>query len=139
MKKKTKEVAQRVYYKNPKIEVRKSKISGIGVFANKNIKEGEILEECHFLLVDMNWNKADPNLNDYIFCYGEKYTETQAIICFGLGSCYNHNDEPSAGWEVKKRDKMLIFTAWRDIKKGEEIFISYSKEYWTERFIKPKN
>ena len=39
-------------YKNNKIEVKSSKIQGYGVFAKKDIKKDEILEECHYIEVD---------------------------------------------------------------------------------------
>ncbi len=35
-------------YHNSKLEVRKSLIHGYGVFAKEDIKEGELLEECHY-------------------------------------------------------------------------------------------
>ena len=41
-----------VLYKNSKIEIRKSSINGYGVFAKENIDENEILEECHFIVLD---------------------------------------------------------------------------------------
>ena len=36
---------------NPKIEVKKSNVHGYGVFAKEDIKQGEILEECHFISI----------------------------------------------------------------------------------------
>ncbi len=35
-----------------KIEVKKSKISGYGLFAKKNIKVGEIIEECQYATIE---------------------------------------------------------------------------------------
>jgi SET domain-containing protein len=37
-----------------KIEVRKSPIHGMGVFAKENIKSGEIIENCHFTILEKN-------------------------------------------------------------------------------------
>ena len=40
----------RLFHSN-KIEVRKSKIDGYGVFAKENLKKNELLEECHYIEV----------------------------------------------------------------------------------------
>ena len=37
-----------------KIEVRDSSKHGRGVFAKEDIKSGEMLEECHYIVVDYN-------------------------------------------------------------------------------------
>ena len=39
-------------YHNPKLEVRKSPLQGYGVFAKEDIKKGELLEECHYRVVE---------------------------------------------------------------------------------------
>ena len=47
---------------------------------------------------------------------------------------YNHDDEPSAEWEVDDDDNRFVrFTALRDISAGEEITQSYGRDYWESR------
>lgn len=54
-------------------------------------------------------------------------TTTQAII-LGLGSMFNHsNMQQNVGWERDLTNRLITYTALRDIKKGEELCISYGQ------------
>ena len=44
-------------FHSDKIEVRDSSIHGRGIFAREDIKGGEMLEECHYIVID-DGNKA---------------------------------------------------------------------------------
>ena len=48
-------------YQSGKIEIKKSELHGYGLFANQDIKSGELLEECHFIEIDNPKN----NLAEY--------------------------------------------------------------------------
>lgn len=50
-----------------KITVKKSKIKGRGVFATQDIEEGEIIEECHFIICGCPKNMQDKELARYAF------------------------------------------------------------------------
>ena len=41
-------------FHSDKIEVRDSSIHGRGIFAKEDIKSGEMLEECHYIVIDKN-------------------------------------------------------------------------------------
>ena len=56
-----------VLYHNPKIEIRKSPISGYGVFAIEDISENEILEEIPFLTIPMDPTESSSIFIDYRF------------------------------------------------------------------------
>jgi hypothetical protein len=58
-----------------------------------------------------------------VFGYNKKYS----VICLGLGSLFNHSDEPSVEAFFSKNENGEIMEFWsnRDIEKGEELFISY--------------
>lgn len=125
-------------YKNPKIEVKKSKLHGFGVFAKANIKSGEILEQCCYVVFNKSWEQTPKELKDYIFYFGRKYKRNESVIVLGFGSIFNHKGDSSATWYVKKKRGMFEFVAIKDIKKGEEIFVNYGEEYWDGRKTKAK-
>jgi hypothetical protein len=52
-------------------------------------------------------------------------TTTQAII-LGLGSMFNHSTlHQNVGWDRDLQKLLVTYTALRDIKRGEELCISY--------------
>jgi hypothetical protein len=73
-----------------------------------------------------NWPYSPPNSSNGE-TNGSKTppTTTQAII-FGLGSMFNHSTfQQNVGWERDFRNLLITYTTLRDIKKGEELCISY--------------
>lgn len=116
-------------YENYPIKVMKSPISGLGVFATRDIKKGETIEECPCLNVMGNF---DGQLPDYVFTSVKN--PNISIVALGYASIYNHKDQPTAEWTVIDDYKMII-TALDDIPKGNEIFTSYGEEYWSTRNI----
>jgi SET domain-containing protein len=112
-----------------KLAVKKSTIHGFGVFADKDIRSGEKLEECAFVFS----NTEDEVIIDYIFEAGKKFA-----LLFGYGSLYNHSDDPNAEYSFNMKGRVATFKAARAIKKGEEIFVSYGDEWFTTRDVKKK-
>lgn len=114
-------------------EIRISTISnvGYGVFALKNFKQNEIIEECPFLAL-----KEDPQeLKNYLFF--QKDSEIN-ILPLGYGCLYNHSELPNATWDHDENKKLFIFKALKNINKGEEIFIYYAPKWFPSRGTKPK-
>ena len=50
-----------------KIYVDKSSLKGRGVFAKEDIKSGEIIEECHFIICGCPQDMKDDELRRYAF------------------------------------------------------------------------
>ncbi len=123
------------YYYNPKIEVRKSPVHGMGVFAKKAIKKNEVLEEDHFILVKGDWQKLPKLVKEYIFGWTKDLpdSKSKAAVVFGTGALYNSSPKPNATWETNVKKGRFIFYATKDIKAGQEIFIDYGPEYWESR------
>lgn len=119
---------KKILFQN-KLCVKKSSTHGYGVFAEKTIKKGEIIEECYALLTKGD----DTFLEDYYFDANGKYA-----LLTGFGSIYNHSDEPNADYVISKKNKLATIKADRTIRKGEEIFVSYGEEWFKSRDIKPK-
>lgn len=114
---------------NKKIEVKTSTMHGFGVFAVKNIKKDELIEKCHVIVT----KGGDKVLEDYYFDANGK-----DAIFFGYGCIYNHSDEPNTDYTINMKSKLATFKACKQIKKGEEICISYGEEWFKDRGRKAK-
>lgn len=114
-----------------KISVKKSRTHGYGVFADKDIRKGEMIEECYFIVTD----GGDDVLDDYYF---EATDEETFAVLTGYGVIYNHDPKPNADYNFDFRRKICTFTADEPIKKGEEIFITYGEEWFESRDKKAK-
>lgn len=113
------------------IFVKKSTIHGYGVFANEEIKEGAIIEECYVLTTEL----TVLSLTNYLFSNHEGVS----ALPLGFGCIYNHSANPNADYLFEAETPLLTITAIRLIKKGEEICISYGDEWFKLRKMKVKN
>ena len=113
-----------------KISIKQSLIpnSGIGVFANKDFKQGEIIEVCP-LITDYKKNFENSKIKDYTF--NSKFIKDQEVIVFGMCSMYNHSNKFNV--HHTQDPENMIYTASRDIKNGEELYVSYGADYWDTR------
>ena len=127
-------------FHNNKIEVRDSSIHGRGVFAKEDIKSGEILEECHYIVYDdgntydipiYKWRRlTDSNIQiderKFPWPKGEDFEKYTIVL--GFGSIYNsvlNEEERSVNWENDlDRDIYRFFTV-KDVKKDEELLLYY--------------
>ncbi len=107
------------------IAVKKSPIHGYGVFAVEDIPEGAIIEECYALKINQHEKEV---LVDYTFSAGEYFW-----LVLGNGSIYNHSNVRNAKYEFNIENCLVVFSALRPIKKGEEIFISYGENWFSSR------
>ena len=113
-----------------KISIKQSLISGggRGVFAEKDFKKGEVIEVCP-LITDYKKNFASSKIKDYTF--KSKFKPDQEVIVFGMCSMYNHSNDFNV---LHNQDpENMIYTAARDIKKGEELYVNYGYNYWNSR------
>jgi SET domain-containing protein len=118
---------------SPKIEVRKSPIQGMGVFAKEDIFKDEIFEVSYFTLLNQNFNEIDKKLQEYVFSWPKIAKGGSPVIVWGFGSIYNHNKDNNATWDTDVENNFFKFYAIRDIKKDEEICTYYGYTY--EKFI----
>lgn len=118
-----------------KTEINKSKIHGRGVFAKCNIKKGEVIEECPVLKT--NWINTDnpKGIRDYVFGWID--CRHRCVIPLGYGALCNHSYYPNSECADDVKRNLIIFTAKRKIKKGEEILIQYEETYWRWKKAKP--
>lgn len=112
-----------------KLIVKKSSTHGYGIFAGKKIKKGEKIEECYIIIS----KGGDKTLEDFYFDVKGKYG-----IFTGFGIIYNHSDDPNADYTINVKQRLVTIKANRDIRKGEEIFISYGDKWFSSRGLKPR-
>jgi|TARA_B100001964_G_C14016353_1_gene501738 hypothetical protein len=125
-----------------KIEVRDSSKHGRGVFAKEDIKSGEMLEECHYIVVDdgnthdmpiYKWRRLrssnkEIRLHQFGWPKGDDFEKH--TIALGFGSIYNSGideEERSVNWESDLDKDVYRFFTIKDVKKNEELLLYYHK------------
>lgn len=114
------------------IFIQPSKVHGQGVFTDKSIKEGEVIERCPFLTIASDHVNDECILHDYVF---GSYDDDKIFVVLGYGMIYNHSKEPNAEWFVSDCGSFIQFEAVKNINAQEEIFHDYGMEYWNSRNI----
>ena len=95
-----------------KVEKRKSKIHGFGLFARQDIKKGEIISiETNFIKKPIT-EPLDKEWKTYSYRYNDFY-----ILPLDNGRFINHSSNPNV---------IEAMIAARDIKAGEELTEDYS-------------
>lgn len=134
-------VLDNTYYqpKNIIVKVSNPKI-GLGVFATKDIEEGELVERCP--MIQMAWKSnylKDPQIFAYLYsnshcsCDDCKRHGSSMFMVLGYGMLYNHKDEPNTKWDFNFKNLIGDVVAVKPIKAGEEIFVSYGSKYFKYR------
>jgi SET domain-containing protein len=116
----------------PKVFVHPSPIHGLGVFAAQDILQGEIIEKCPLLRLDID--EKNELFADFRFWWTENEKRLFYVMAMGYGSFYNHSNEPNSYFFSNKETFTVDFVSTKNIKKGEEIFVDYGgEEYWSSR------
>jgi uncharacterized protein len=122
--------------------IKESTISGagMGLFTDEPIKKGAIVTEYEG--EQLTWtecekrNEAQEGLNPYFFYISKKNCIDAQHTLDSLGRYANDamgyvriaGLKNNAEYQVMKKKPYIV--AKRNIKPGEEIFVSYGKEYW---------
>lgn len=101
---------------------------GRGVFATRDIAEGETIEICPTL--ELHESDVSGRLLDYVFDSG--YDQNAVVLPLGYGMLYNHAS-PSNVEYVEHDEDAIAYVAKRDIARGEELTIDYGGEWWDTR------
>jgi SET domain-containing protein len=108
------------------IRVGASKGKGRGVFALRQIAEGEVIEQAPVLVVpSREWRHICQTVL-YNYCFGWGADSEDAALALGFGSLYNHSYQPNAIYIKRHAEVMIDFVALRQIAPGEEITINYN-------------
>jgi hypothetical protein len=118
-----------------KVYIGKSKLqnAGRGIFANRNIKKGEIIETCPTIEIpDHELSHIENSVVvTYIFFAGKN--KEKIVLALGFGAIYNHSYSPNATYKVNLNSKTIGFIALANIQKDAEITFNY---YHTSQKIK---
>lgn len=121
------------FYKNHLI-VKRSKISGFGVFAGKKLAMDELIEKTYIVISDYQPTEKgapiDDPLHDYYFAVSDP---GKKALPLGLGILYNHANDPNASYSFDLEAHTVTIRALRPIAKGEEILISYAPQWFEYR------
>ena len=116
-----------IIYPSKKIYITSSEISGLGVFASKEIAKGEVIEESSVLVISEEQisDLAKTDLLNYaFFAWGPD--KMAAAVAWGHGSLFNHSYEPNAKYVIYAEEKLIRFVAIKDIEPDEEIVMNYN-------------
>lgn len=102
---------------------------GRGIFTNKPIRPGTIIEISPVLVMSAKDRKAIDKtlLHDYIFEWGD--SRTQCCVALGWVSLYNHAFSSNCEYEMDFEEQTMLIRAVKSIKKGEELSINYNGEW----------
>lgn len=100
---------------------------GRGVFATRDIRAGEVLEDAPVIVLTAGEREAikRTSLYNYFFRWNTSEGEGGAL-CLGLGSIYNHSHTPNARYIRLFALNTIRFIALRDIRQGDEVFTNYN-------------
>ena len=115
-------------------ETKRSPSKGLGVFAKRDIPTGTLIDECYSLQIKVSSACPGTILCDYIF--QDPSSSAHSLLALGTCSMYNHS-ETSQNAEFNVKGRIVSIHAIKNIKKGEEIFISYGPGYWASRGVTP--
>ena len=115
------------YIPSNKIYLADSKIPKAerGVFAEKVIKQGELIESCPIIYLteeDYPLAKKTTLLNYYFL----NEVENRSAIALGFGSLYNHSYEPNDTYKKRLEEGWIDFIALKAIAPEEEITVNYN-------------
>ena len=103
---------------------------GFGVFANQDLKEGELIERGLLEIV----KECDGNINPHLFTW----SDDRKIWASGSGCLpyYNHTDEPNIIKQSDLVNNTIEIFALKDIPKGTELRNTYFSKKWRTCFQK---
>ena len=108
------------------LSIRLTADKGRGVFAERLIQEGELIERAAVIPIPLDEVKhINPTvIYNYWFRWGADGTERAVVL--GLGSLYNHSYQPNAYYVRRLEELAIDFIARRKISPGEEICVNYN-------------
>jgi SET domain-containing protein len=123
-----------------KIEVRKSKIDNLGVFAKRNIKKGEVILKFEGEIWSRKKVDKLESKNKELFEIFDKYSlqVDKDLFLFSkkiddIDNFVNHSCNPNSYVYIKS-PKEVFLIALRNLKKNEEITFDYSTTMYNDRW-----
>jgi uncharacterized protein len=103
---------------------------GRGAVATRDIKAGEILDTAHVIIITAKeFEQIEKTvLFNYVFDWGDPEDMSVNTLAIAMSPCefFNHSYSPNARYRHDYEHKTIVFSAIKDIKKGEEIVVNYN-------------
>jgi len=120
------------------LHMRRSGTHGYGVFTDKFIKKDSIVEDCPLPMQTINSmyemyegrliHRNQTVLDRYRF-HGPRYGTNPPqffVVPGGYGMFYNNSKTPNITFHFEVEQRLIQFTALRDIEPGEELMFDYT-------------
>lgn len=132
-------------YKEPAIEQNRSDEQGLigsnivwksvkgkgrGVFTNRDIRKGEIVEVAPAVPMAKKHVPDDATPDGYVLDWDEDKKGKEYALGLGYIMLYNHSKKPNIEIETDLEEMTFSVTALRDIKKDEELMWDYGIDVW---------
>lgn len=110
------------------LRVDESPGKGRGVFATRDIQQGELIERSPVIFIPKEQRTLIRKtvLRRYVFRWGVRMRDY--AIALGVGSLFNHSYNPNAVYTNNLADMCVDFTALQHIPAGEEIMVNYNRD-----------
>lgn len=100
---------------------------GRGVFAARDLADGEIVEDCPVILFSGKFGSVPEEVRKLLFNWGVlAQVEDSHCLALGYGSLYNHDNPANLRYEADAQAQLLRFVAVRAIAAGEELTVNYN-------------
>lgn len=128
------------FVKSPKVYIDYSLVGGRGIFALEDIKEGDLIERC--ILVPMELRSNDQKDRAvWTYCYTKPLCDCSICkehgflfyMVLGYGMIYNHQDDNNAEMIFDHKNYYVDIKALKNISKDQEVFVYYGKSYFNSR------
>lgn len=97
------------------------------MFAGRQIQAGELVEECHVILIDAPFHALPMEVRRIVFNWSVLCGAGPAnAIALGHGSLFNHDNPANMAYEADPIRQVLRFFAVRNIDEGEELTVNYN-------------
>ena len=107
-----------------------SKGKGKGAFAKKDIKKDTIIDVANVILIPNKDYKKIKETVLYDYCYIWKDPKHKPgfenAITLSISQFINHSYEPNIRYLYDYKNKVIEFSAIREIKEGEELTVNYN-------------
>ncbi|PWT95366.1 MAG: SET domain-containing protein-lysine N-methyltransferase [Bacteroidetes bacterium] len=113
----------------PYLYIDSSKDKGRGVFTNKKIDSGTIVEISPVIVMSNEERKLldQTLLHDYIFVWGEK--KDQCCMALGYVPVYNHSYNSNCEYFMDFDEQIMFIKTVKNIKSGEELTVNYNGNF----------
>lgn len=101
-----------------------SRIHGIGVFARRRFRQGDVIEVCPVLVLPGDAAEPGGPFEGLTYDWGEG----ACALALGYGSLYNHSDNPKAEAVSDEDECTITIVALKEIVGGDEITIRYTPD-----------